>query len=184
MHIPLTLGNASSPPRLLDCLRIHLRAWHYSMSTETAYVDWARCFILFHGKRHPQDMGTAEVEAFLSHLAVLQQVSASTQNQAKSAILYLYRHVLEIELTPWLEELVQARRPQRLPVVLTPSEVRELLQHMNGVTAVIANLLYGTGMRLMKALRLRVKDGSSSAARLLYGRAKETRTGLQCYRKA
>jgi integron integrase len=102
-------------------------------------------------------MGASEVEAFLSHLATDRQVSASTQNQAKAAILYLYKQVLEIEL-PWLNEVVQAKRPQRLPVVLTPSEVRELLLHMNGVTGLIAQLLYGTGMRLMEALRLRVKD--------------------------
>ncbi len=151
--------NADVPrqPKLLDRMRIHLRTRHYSIRTEQAYVDWARRFILFHGKRHPQEMGAAEVGAFLSHLAVERQVSASTQNQAKAALLYLYKQVLEIDL-PWLEEVVQAKRPQRLPVVLTPSEVRELLLHMEGTTGLIAQLLYGTGMRLMEALRLRVKD--------------------------
>ena len=151
--------NADVPrqPKLLDRMRIHLRTRHYSIRTEQAYVDWARRFILFHGKRHPQEMGAAEVGAFLSHLAVERQVSASTQNQAKAALLYLYKQVLEIDL-PWLDEVVQAKRPQRLPVVLTPSEVRELLLHMEGTTGLIAQLLYGTGMRLMEALRLRVKD--------------------------
>ena len=151
--------NADVPrqPKLLDRMRIHLRTRHYSIRTEQACVDWARRFILFHGKRHPQEMGAAEVGAFLSHLAVERQVSASTQNQAKAALLYLYKQVLEIDL-PWLEEVVQAKRPQRLPVVLTPSEVRELLLHMEGTTGLIAQLLYGTGMRLMEALRLRVKD--------------------------
>ncbi|MHA7599734.1 integron integrase [Alicycliphilus sp. T452] len=144
-------------PKLLERLRIHLRTRHYSIRTEQAYVDWARRFILFHGKRHPQDMGAAEVEAFLSHLAVDRQVSASTQNQAKAAILYLYKQVLGMEL-PWLDEVVQARRPRRLPVVLTPTEVRDVLMHTNGVAGLIAQLLYGTGMRLMEALRLRVKD--------------------------
>lgn len=144
-------------PKLLERLRIHLRTRHYSIRTEQAYVDWIRRFILFHGKRHPQDMGAAEVEAFLSHLAVDRQVSASTQNQAKAAILYLYKQVLGMEL-PWLDEVVQARRPRRLPVVLTPTEVRDLLMHTNGVAGLIAQLLYGTGMRLMEALRLRVKD--------------------------
>jgi integrase len=112
---------------------------------------------LYYNKRHPQDMGAAEVEAFLSHLAMDRQVSASTQNQAKAALLYLFRQVLGVEL-PWLDEVVQARRPQRLPVVLTPTEVRALLQHMNGTTALVAGLLQGTGMRLLEGLRLRVKD--------------------------
>jgi len=120
-------------------------------------VDWARRFILFHGKRHPQEMGGVEVEAFLTHLAVDRQVSASTQNQAKAALLYLYKQVLGIDL-PWLDEVVQAKTPKRLPVVLTPGEVRALLLHMQGMTGLIAQLLYGTGMRLLEALRLRVKD--------------------------
>jgi integron integrase len=145
------------PPKLLERMRIHLRTRHYSIRTEAAYLDWVRRFILFHGKRHPQDMGAAEVEAFLSHLAVDRQVSASTQNQAKSAILYLYKQVLQQDL-PWLDEVVQAKRPQRLPVVLTPTEVREVLLHMQGTPALVAQLLYGTGMRLLEALRLRVKD--------------------------
>ena len=145
------------PPKLLDRMRIHLRTRHYSIRTEEAYVDWARRFILFHGKRHPQEMGAPEVEAFLSHLAVERHVSASTQNQAKAALLYLYKQVLGIDL-PWLDEVAQARRPKRLPVVLTPSEVRELLLHTEGTPGLIAQLMYGTGLRLMEALRLRVKD--------------------------
>src|SRR5574337_162521 len=154
-----SLGGASpaQPPKLLERMRIHLRTRRYSIRTEEAYIDWARRFILFHGKRHPQEMGAAEVEAFLSHLAVDRQVAASTQNQAKAALLYLYKQVLQIDL-PWLDEVIQARRPRRLPVVLTPSEVRALLMHMDGTTGLIAQLLYGTGMRLMEALRLRVKD--------------------------
>ena len=145
------------PPKLLERLRIHLRTRHYSIRTEEAYVDWARRFILFHDKRHPQDMGAAEVEAFLSHLAVDRQVSASTQNQAKAALLYLYKQVLQVDL-PWLDEVVQAKRPRRLPVVLTPSEVRELLLHVQGTAGLIVQLMYGTGLRLLEALRLRVKD--------------------------
>ena len=148
---------APRPPKLLERMRIHLRTRHYSIRTEEAYIDWARRFIVFHGKRHPQEMGAAEVEAFLSHLAVDRQVSASTQNQAKAALLYLYKQVLETDL-PWLNEVVQAKTPKRLPVVLTPTEVRELLLHMDGTTGLIAQLLYGTGMRLLEALRLRVKD--------------------------
>ena len=148
---------APRPPKLLERMRIHLRTRHYSIRTEEAYIDWARRFIVFHGKRHPQEMGAAEVEAFLSHLAVDRLVSASTQNQAKAALLYLYKQVLETDL-PWLNEVVQAKTPKRLPVVLTPTEVRELLLHMDGTTGLIAQLLYGTGMRLLEALRLRVKD--------------------------
>ena len=153
------MPNADAPrqPKLLERMRIDLRTRHYSIRTEQAYVDWARRFILFHQKRHPQEMGAAEVEAFLNYLAVERQVSASTQNQAKAALLYLYKQVLGIDL-PWCDEVIQAKRPQRLPVVLTPSEVRELLLHMDGTTGLIAQLLYGTGMRLLEALRLRVKD--------------------------
>ena len=161
MDLPVSpaVGVQPTPraPKLLERLRVHLRTRHYSLRTEAAYVDWVRRIILFHDKRHPQDMGPAEVEAFLSHLAVDRQVAASTQNQAKSALLYLYKQVLGVEL-PWLDEVVQAKRPQRLPVVLTPSEVRDVLLHMNGTPALVAQLLYGTGMRLLEALRLRVKD--------------------------
>jgi len=157
-HLPTAAGDAPPrQPKLLERLRIHLRTRHYSIRTEQAYIDWARRFIVYHGKRHPQDMGAAEVEAFLSHLAVDRQVSASTQNQAKAALLYLYKQVLGVDL-PWLDEVVQAKRPRRLPVVLTPAEVRALLQHMDGTAGLVAELLYGTGMRLLEGLRLRVKD--------------------------
>lgn len=154
---PHDADSPAPPPKLLHRMRDHLRTRHYSIRTEAAYLDWVKRFILFHGKRHPADMGAAEVGAFLTHLAVERQVSASTQNQAKSAILYLYKEVLQVQL-PWLDEVVQAKAPKRLPVVLTPSEVRDLLLHMNGTTGLIARLLYGTGMRLLEALRLRVKD--------------------------
>ncbi len=112
---------------------------------------------MFHDKRHPKDMGAAEVEAFLTHLAVDRHVAASTQNQAKAAILYLYKQVLGVELA-WLDDAVQAKAPRRLPMVLTAAEVRSLLLHMEGTTGLIAQLLYGTGMRLLEALRLRIKD--------------------------
>lgn len=155
--IPNSPSKTPQSPKLLERMSMHLRARHYSLRTETAYLDWVRRFILFHHKRHPQDMGAAEVEAFLTHLAVERQVSASTQNQAKAAILYLYKQFLGISL-PWLDDVVAAKRPQRLPVVLTQAEVRQLLLHMDGTTGLIAQVLYGTGMRLMEALRLRVKD--------------------------
>jgi integron integrase len=151
------VDDAPAPPRLLDRLRRTIRVRHYSIRTESAYVDWVRRFILFHDKRHPQDLGAAEVTAFLTHLAVDRQVAPSTQNQAKSALLFLYREVLGVQL-PWLDEIVGAKSHRRLPVVLTPPEVRALLHELSGTMGLVASLLYGTGMRLHEALRLRVKD--------------------------
>lgn len=144
-------------PRLLDRLRSEIRLRHYSIRTEETYVDWARRFVLFHGKRHPKDMGPEEVTAFLSHLASERNVSGSTQNQAKSALLFLYRKVLDMEL-PWLDEVIAAKAPRRLPVVLTQIEVRRLLNATSGTMGLVVSLLYGTGMRLLEGLRLRVKD--------------------------
>ena len=144
-------------PRLLDQVRDKLRVKHYSIRTEQAYSDWIKRYIFFHDKRHPQEMGAQDIEAFLTHLAVVGKVSASTQNQAKSALLFLYREVLEMQL-PWLDKVTQAKAPKRLPVVLTVSEVQAVLSHLSGTHALIASLLYGTGMRLMEVMRLRVKD--------------------------
>jgi integron integrase len=144
-------------PRLLARVRIAIRSRHYSPHTEKAYAHWVRQFVLFHGKRHPTEMGVREVRAFLSHLAVRRRVSASTQNQALSALLFLYREVLGEELE-WIDGLVRARRPVRLPVVLTHDEVAGLLRQMYGATWLMASLLYGSGLRLMECLRLRVKD--------------------------
>lgn len=144
-------------PKLLDRMRAEIRVRHYSIRTEESYVDWARRFILFHNKRHPKDMGSEEVRDFLSYLAMERKVSAATQNQAKSALLFLYRHVLLIEL-PWLDEVITAKAPRRLPVVLTQTETRQLLNAMSGSMSLVASLLYGTGMRLLEGLRLRVKD--------------------------
>jgi integron integrase len=148
---------ATQPPKLLEQVRDKLRLNHYSIRTEQSYVDWIKRYILFHDKRHPKDLGARDVEVFLTHLAVAGKVSASTQNQAKSALLFLYREVLEIRL-PWLDNITQAKAPKRLPVVLTVSEAREVLSRMNGSHLLIASLLYGGGMRLMEAVRLRVKD--------------------------
>jgi integron integrase len=138
-------------------MRGAIRLRHYSLRTEDTYVHWVRRFILFHGKRHPESMGAAEVQAFLTHLAVERNVSASTQNQAKSALLFLYKEVLQVQL-PWLDEVVGAKDRDRLPVVLTPNEVKALLNELNGTSWLLASLLYGTGMRLLEGLRLRVKD--------------------------
>jgi integron integrase len=155
-----------SEPRLLDQLRGRLRVKHYSIRTEQAYVDWVRRFILFHDTRHPRDLGAAEVETFLTDLAVRKRVSPSTQNQAKSAILFLYREVIDAEL-PWLGGVVAARAPQRLPVVLTIEEVEAVLGRMRGTSGLIARLLYGSGLRIMECLRLRVKDIDFSRREIL-----------------
>ena len=144
-------------PRLLDQVRARLRLKHYSLRTEQAYVGWVRRFILANDKRHPRDMGVAEVEGFLSTLATRGQVAAGTQNQALSALLFLYREVLSIEL-PWMETVVRAKRPQRVPVVLSRDEVTRLLAMLDGCFALMASLLYGSGLRLMECVRLRVKD--------------------------
>jgi integron integrase len=144
-------------PRLLDRVRAAIRTRHYSIRTEQAYVDWIRRYILFHGKRHPDEMGKPEIEAFLSYLAVKRNVAASTQNQAFSALLFLYREVLGREM-PWLDDVKRAKKPQRLPVVLTDTEVARLLKQLNGPKHLMASLLYGSGLRLLECLRLRVQD--------------------------
>ena len=144
-------------PRLLDQIRARCRLRHYSIRTERAYVGWARRFILANGRRHPRDMGVVEVEAFLSTLATRDDVAASTQNQALSALLFLYREVLGIEL-PWMESVVRAKRPQKVPVVLSHDEVARLLAVLDGQPWLMAALLYGAGIRLMECVRLRVQD--------------------------
>ena len=148
---------AVQPLKLLDQVRDRLRVNHYSIRTEQVYVDWIKRFIWFHGKRHPKDLGARDIEAFLTHLAVKGKVAASTQNQAKSALLFLYREVLEQAL-PWLDQVTQARVPKRLPVVLTIAEVQAVLKCLPETYWLIASLLYGAGLRLMEAMRLRVKD--------------------------
>ena len=150
----------TQPKKLLDQVRDKIRFKHYSLSTENTYLSWIKQFILYNGKRHPVDMGAAEVEAFLTYLATQRQVSSSTQNQALSAILFLYREVLAITL-PWLDNFERSKKPRRLPVVLTVPEVQALLREAASAPApinLIIKLLYGTGMRLMEAVRLRVKD--------------------------
>jgi len=145
------------PPRLLDQVRQSLRLRHFSLKTEKSYVHYIRDFILFHNKRHPRDMGADEIRTYLSHLAIERTVAASTQTVALSALLFLYRHVLQIDL-PYIDEIERAKRPERLPVVFTRSEVKQILLHLDGVNHLIVSLLYGSGMRLMECLRLRVKD--------------------------
>ena len=144
-------------PRLLDEVRQRLRTLHYSYRTEQQYLGWIRRFIHYSGRRHPATLGAAEVEAFLSHLAVTRNVSASTQNQALSAILFLYQKVLELEL-PWLDGVTRARKSRYLPTVLSQAEVRSVLSHLEGRYWLIVSILYGGGLRISEALCLRVKD--------------------------
>ena len=143
--------------RLLDQVRERLRYHHYSLSTERLYVMWIRAYIRFHGLRHPRELGKSEVERFLSHLANERRASASTHKQALSALLFLYKRVLETEL-PWMQQIGRPRTPHRLPVVLSHEEVRRLLSATKGVHQLVFRLLYGTGMRKMECLQLRVKD--------------------------
>jgi len=145
------------PGDLMEEVRRRLRVKHYSLRTEQAYTAWIRRFILANGKRHPRELGGAEVEAFLSRLANEGEVAAGTQNQALSALLFLYREVLRAEL-PWMKDVTRAKRPQRVPTVLSRDEVSRLFACMDGRAAIVARLLYGTGLRLMEGLRLRIKD--------------------------
>ena len=146
-----------TPPRLLDQVRGQLRLRHYSPRTETAYVQWIRRFILFHGKQHPLTLGTRHVAVFLTHLATQDEVSASTQNQALNALMFLYSQVLGRDLES-IGGFVRAHKPRRLPVVLTPAEVRAVLERLEGSARLVASLLYGSGLRLLECLELRVKD--------------------------
>ena len=153
-------------PKLLERVRQTLRTRHYSRRTEEAYVGWIRRFILFHGKRHPQEMAEEEITRFLSSLAVDRKVSAVTQTQALSAILFLYREVLKRDLG-WLQNVTRAKAPQRLPVVLTRAEVRAVLRELGGTSLLVSTLLYGAGLRLLEGLRLRIKDVDLGANQVL-----------------
>ena len=157
---------AKPPVLLLDRVRERIRLKHYSLRTEQAYCDWIKRFVVFHGKRHPSGLGAPDVEAFLTALAVQGRVAASTQNQAKSALLFLYKEVLGVEL-PWLDNVERAKAPARLPVVLTREEVARVLARLHGVHRLVGSLLYGTGLRIMEAMRLRVKDVDFSRGEIL-----------------
>ena len=163
--------NVHKPPGLLAVARERMRTRHLSLRTEQAYLQWMRRYIAFHRRRHPRDLGAPEVEKFLSYLAVQRKVSAATQNQALQALLFLYRQVLEIEL-PWLDNITRATTAKRLPVVLSREEVRALLGQLEGTPWLVANLLYGSGLRLMEALRLRVKDLALERGELIVREAK------------
>ncbi len=160
-----------TPPRLLEQVRAEIRARHYSRRTEDAYVHWIRRFIVFNGRRHPRELGAPEISAFLTWLAVEQHVAASTQNQALSGVLFLYRDVLRQEVG-LVELLPRARMPSKVPVVLSSSEVRQVLDQLTGVPRIVATLLYGAGLRLQECLELRVKDLDFERREITVGRGK------------
>lgn len=175
--IPDTQPAGVQPQRLLDRVREAVRARHYSRRTEEAYIAWIRRYILFHRKRHPAEMGAEEITRFLTSLAVERKVAAATQNQALSALLFLYREVLDQDV-PWLDSVVHAKRPRRLPVVLTRDEVRAIFDQMNGVPRLMAVFLYGAGLRVLECA-----PGCGSRMSTLHrtrsscGRARVTKTG-------
>ena len=176
MSVNTIVAGSGQNPKLLDRLRALIRTKHYSIKTERIYVFWVRHFVRFHGKRHPLDMGKQEVEAFLSHLANAKHVAASTQNQALAALLFLYKEALEIKL-PWLDGIVRAKRPKRLPVVLTKAEVDDLLARADGTVGLFVRLLYGTGLRIMECATLRVMDIDFDAGEIIvrYGKGAKDR---------
>jgi integron integrase len=167
----------TQPKKLLDQVRDALRVKHYAYRTEESYVQWIRRYILFHNKRHPKEMAESEVQAFLTHLAVEGNVAASTQNQALSALLFLYRHVLKQPLSDSIDA-VRARQSKHLPTVLTPEEVQQVLRHLEGTHQLLAKLLYGAGLRVKEGLRLRVKDVDFAQRQLIIRDAKGNRDRL------
>ncbi len=144
-------------PKLLEKMQNRLRVLHYSIHTEKSYLDWVKRFILFHDKRHPESMGTQDIERFLEYLAVELNVASSTQNQALSAILFLFKEVLRLD-PGWVSASKRAKRPQKIPVVFSHAEIKQVFLHLDGVYWLMAHLLYGSGLRLMECVRLRVKD--------------------------
>ena len=177
---PAPPKNVATPPKLLDQVRDRVRLKHYSLRTEQAYVGWIKRYIIFHNKRHPEEMGKLELESFLTSLAVERNVSASTQTQALSALLFLYKEVLAQEF-PWLEDVTRAKTPARLPTVLTRDEVKLLFKYIDDPAMdLIVRLLYGTGMRLLECLRLRLKDVEFSRREIVVreGKGKKDRVTM------
>src|SRR5947207_10403694 len=177
----LDVPSAGHKPKLLDQVRDIIRRKHYSIRTEQAYIDWIRRFILFHGKRHPAEMAEEEVAQFLTHLARDLNVAASTQNQALSALLFLYKEVLKHEIG-WLEKVERAKKPPKLPVVLSRGEVKQIFAHLHGMPKLMAGLLYGSGLRLMECVRLRVKDVDFGLAQITVRDAKGGKDASPCCR--
>jgi site-specific recombinase XerD len=157
--------------KLLDQVRVELRTRYYSRRTEQAYVLWVRRFVIFHGRRHPAEMGEREVAQFLSNLAEERKVAASTQSQAASALIFLYKKVLRRDIA-WIDDVARARAPRRIPVVLTCDEMKAVLQELHGTKRLVATLLYGSGLRLIECLQLRVKDIDFGLGQLVVRRGK------------
>lgn len=177
------MNQYSAKPRLLDQVRDEIRVRHYSLRTEQAYLQWIKRYILFHNKQHPRDLGADHIQSFLTYLAARRNVSASMQNQALSAILFLYRHVLKLDVD-WLNNFQQAKKTKRLPVVFTPEEARRVLAHLYDVCWLQASLLYGSGIRLTECLRLRVGDIDFEMGQLLIreGKGKKDRVTMLPWR--
>src|SRR5438128_7211824 len=157
MPASVTVNPSTNKSKLIEQVRDIIRCRHYSIRTEQAYLDWIKRFIIYHNKRHPAEMAEEEVSRFLTHLARDRDVAPSTQNQALSALLFLYKEVLKHEIG-WLEKVERAKKPPKLPVVLSRMEVKRIFAHLYGVPKLMAGLLYGSGLRLMECVRLRVKD--------------------------
>ena len=174
---------SGSQPKLLDRVHNAVRARHYSRRTEQAYVDWIRRYIVFHDKKHPSTLGATEIARFVSWLATTRRVSSSTQNQALCAVLFLYRHVLHIEVEG-IEHVPRAKMPTRVPVVLSREEVAALVKHLEGTMWIIGALLYGTGLRLQECLDLRVKDINFDQHQIVCGAARGRKIGSRCCRWA
>jgi len=153
-------------PKLLDQVRAAIRTRHYSIRTEESYVNWIKRYVLFHDKCHPKDMGEKEINEFISHIAVNGKVSASTQNQALCAIIFLYKHVLKIDIGD-LGEMVWAKKPKRLPVVFTRTEAQAIIDQLTGIKWIMINILYGSGLRLMECLRLRIQDADFGQKKII-----------------
>ena len=159
-------SDSSRSPRLLEQVRLACQRRHYSPRTADSYVYWVKAYVLFHGKQHPKDLGEKDLERFLNYLAAERRVSASTQSQALNALVFLYRHVLQVELG-WMDNLVRAKRKRSLPVVLMPDEVRRVLAHVEGVPRLMAELIYGTGLRVQECVTLRVLDIDFEGQRII-----------------
>jgi site-specific recombinase XerD len=168
-----------SKPKLMDQLRESLRSRHYSRRTEQTYCSWVKRFIFFHNVRHPKEMAEPEINAFLTHLAVKEKVSASTQNQALSALLFLYRNLISCEVSD-LGKVIRARKPKRLPVVMTRDEVKAVLANLAGDKRLMATIMYGAGLRLMECLHLRVQDIDFLEMKSLFGTARGPKTVSPC----
>jgi len=176
MSMSLANRRNTNKPKLLDQVRDVLRRKHYSIRTEQSYIDWIKRFIIYHHKRHPSDMAEEEVAQFLTHLARDLNVAPSTQNQALSALLFLYKQVLKHEIG-WLEKVERAKKSPKLPVVLSRAEVKRVFAHLHGTPKLMAGLLYGSGLRLMECVRLRVKDIDFELAQISVRDAKAAKIG-------